>query len=154
MQYLENINKIDALFLTDIYEPRKNSLLLEVKGSVIADEGTDVYITSEKSLKGHRVSIDEKAPYFVIFFENYVAYHVLNESFSTPDPNDEFIKIGHNRLRVFTKSGYMEYILKETIANDIFPNEMKHYGLYTEHHVIHIITFKDPIIEMKIPNSR
>ncbi|SMD00322.1 hypothetical protein SAMN04488101_10820 [Pedobacter nyackensis] len=131
MQYLENINKIDTLFLTDIYEPRKNSLLLEVKGSVVADEETEVY---------------------VILFKNYIAYHVLNENFSVPDPNDEFIKIGHNRLRLFTKSGYMEYILKETLANDMFPNEMKHYGLYTEHHVIHIIAFKDPIIEMKVPN--
>lgn len=142
---------MDYLFLTDIYEPRDNELLLEIKGGIVANEEVDVYVTSEKSIKGSPVSIDREDPYYQIFFENYVAYHVLNESFAGFDPNDNFVETGSNRLRIFTKSGYMEYILKETFANDIFPNEMKHYGLYTENHVVHIIAFKDPVIEMKIP---
>lgn len=152
MQYLENINKIDFLFLTNIYEPGDNELLLEVKGGLVANEERDVYVTAEKSIKAHSVSIDNEAPYYSLFFDNYVAYQVLNESFAAGSEKDVYEMVGpRRRLVVFSESGYMDYILKETFADDIFPGEMKHYGIFTEDHVVHVIAFKDPLIEMKMP---
>lgn len=117
MQYLENINKIDYLFLTDIYEPDENELLLQVKGAVVADAETEVYVTAEKTIRANALSIDRNAPCFEIYFENYVAYHVLNESFSGSAPDDQFEKVGFCRFRVFSRSEYMEYILKTTFAD-------------------------------------
>jgi hypothetical protein len=151
MQYLENINKTDHLFLTNIYEPNDNSLLLQVKGSVTAEQETDVYVTAEKSIRARAVSIDENAPYYEIYFKHYVSYHVLNESYAGFSEKNLPDLIGFGRIRVFTTSGYMDYILKETFANQIFPGELKHYAVYTEDHVVHVISPYDPVIEMEMP---
>lgn len=153
MSYLQNINNIENLFLTDIYEPGSNKLLIQVKGSVVADKETEVYATAGKSIWAKLISIDEEAPFYEIYFESYVSYHVLNEGFSGYDPDDESETTGFGKFHVFSKSGYMDQIRKSSIADQIFPGEMKHYGLFTENHIIHIIAFKEPEIEMCMPTA-
>ena len=54
MNYLENINNIEFLFLTDLYEPRNNELLIRVKGSIVADEETEAYTEGGTSISQSR----------------------------------------------------------------------------------------------------
>lgn len=76
-------------------------------------------------------------------------YTVINESYANSNPNDEYVSGDYGTFCIFQKSSYMDFILKETFANDIYPTELKHYGLFAANHIVHIISLHEPKIELK-----
>lgn len=149
MENFETINKHGSVFLTNLYEPEDNKLLLEVKNSTTSDFEVDVQI-GDKQLSGcHEITIDETGTFFTIMFNDYVSYHVINESYANLNPKDEYVSGDYGTFCIFQKSSYMDFILKETFANDIYPTELKHYGLFAANHIVHIISMHEPEIELK-----
>ncbi len=142
------INKHESVFLTKIYEPNENELLLEVKKSITSDFEVDVQV-GNKVLSGKRVSTDESGSYFTISFDNYVSYHVINESYANSNPKDEYVFGDFGTFRIFQKSKYMDFILNQTFANEIAQGELVHYGLFAESHIVHIISMHEPKIEIQ-----
>lgn len=82
-------------------------------------------------------------------FNEYVSYHVMNESYANSNPKDEYFSGNYGTFCIFQKSNYMDFILKETFANQIYPTELKHYGLFAANHIVHIISIHEPKIELK-----
>ncbi|TKC58543.1 hypothetical protein FBD94_18175 [Pedobacter hiemivivus] len=149
MENFEAINKHGSVFLTNLYEPEDNKLLLEVKNSTMSDFEVDVQI-GDKQLSGCKeITKDETGTFFTITFNDYVSYHVINESYANSDPKDEYISGDYGTFCIFQTSSYMDFILNETFANDIYPTELKHYGLFAANHVVHIISMHEPKIELK-----
>ena len=82
---------------------------------------------------------------FEIVFENYIIYQCRNESYTTYD--DREIRKG-NYLIIFEKSQLLNYY-KDVIFDCDFDNEKqnrKHYGIYTENHIIDVISNDQPVI--------
>ena len=149
MENFETINKHGSVFLTNLYEPEDNKLLLEVKNSTTSNFEVNVQI-GDKQLSGCKeITIDETGTFFTILFNDYVSYHVINESYTNSNPNDEYVSGDYGTFCIFEKSSYMDFILKETFANDIYPTELKHYGLFAANHIVHIISLHEPKIELK-----
>lgn len=73
-------------------------------------------------------------------------YTVINESYANSNPN---VSGDYGTFCIFQKSSYMDFILKETFANDIYPTELKHYGLFAANHIVHIISLHEAKIELK-----
>ena len=71
MENFEAINKYGSVFLTKIYEPHANQLLLEVKKSKTSDFNTDVHVGG-KIISGCReVTIDQTGTFFTILIERH-----------------------------------------------------------------------------------
>lgn len=151
MENFDAINKHGSVFLTTIFEPNDNELLLEVKKSITSNVEVEVKV-GDKILSGCRaVSIDESGTYFTISFKNYVSYHVINESYANSNPTDEYDCGDYATFCIFHKSSYMEFILDQTFANDMYPGELVHYGLFAENHIVHVISMNEPKIEIQQP---
>ncbi len=146
MNDFEEINNHGELFLTKLYEPTDNSLEIEVRESFTSPLSTDV-VVGEKVIKDcYKVSINEYGTSFNITFKSYVAYQVLNESFYSFSDNENYVAGKYSTFCLFSKSSYLDFVMKETYANEIFPKELRHYGLYCQNHIIHIIALNEPEI--------
>jgi hypothetical protein len=149
MENFDVINKHGSIFLTKIYEPGENKLFLEVKKSKASAFEVDLQV-GDKLLSGCReVTMNERETYFTISFDNYVSYHVINESYANSNPTDKYISGDYGTFCIFQKSDYMDFILNQTFANDIYPDELIHYGLFAENHIVHIISLYKPKIEIQ-----
>ncbi len=148
MRYFEELNKQDWCYLTNISEPSDNQLVLEVTPSFTSNAEEEISV-GDKTLKGRRMTPDKNGPRFQLYFHNYVAYQVINESFPDSDEGELLKKGDRWTFVVFTKSNYLDFILKETIAGFILPiDEIRHYRLYTQNHIVHVIAADEPEIEL------
>ncbi|WP_423148127.1 hypothetical protein [Rubrolithibacter danxiaensis] len=146
MNNFEEINNYGGLFLTKLHEPSDNSLEIEVRESFTSPLSTDV-VVGEKTIKDcYEVSINEYGTSFNISFINYVAYQVLNESFYSFRENENYVAGKYSTFCIFSESSYLDFVLKETYADEIFPKELRHYGLYCQNHIVHIIALNEPEI--------
>ena len=82
-------------------------------------------------------------------WEHYVAYCVLNESFASP-PNDEDVYTGKS-FRIYSKSGFRQYISRSTFATEEYPGPMQHYEVCCQDHVINVISTQPPTVTQTGP---
>jgi hypothetical protein len=86
---------------------------------------------------------------YKIYFDDYITYQIRNESFCSYNPEEK--RVG-NTLILFTQSTFLDYLTKSTDVvytgeeNSYPPGKFKHYGVYTQDHVIDIISHCEPII--------
>lgn len=153
MENFEEINKHGGVYLTKIHDFNANALLLEVKPSIVSDHYVDVPAEDYLLFQAKEVSIDTTQTFFSIYFNRYVSYHVINESYANSDPSEKYDAGDFGTFCVFHKSSYMDFILKATFANDMYPGELKHYGLFAANHVVHVISKDEPRIEIKLPSD-
>lgn len=90
----------------------------------------------------------DKSALFEIYFENYITYRVTSESYAVGDPEE--ISFG-GYLAIVEKSKYLDHL--EEIAGvfqlddgTFFPGEWKQYGVYTQNHIIEIISHCPPVV--------
>ncbi len=82
---------------------------------------------------------------FEITFESYIIYQCRNESYTVWD--DYEMRKG-NYLIIFERSRLLDYY-KNTIFDGDFDKvkqNRKHYGIYTENHIIDVISNEPPVI--------
>lgn len=84
----------------------------------------------------------------VEIFENYIIYQVRNESYCSFDKDE----IRHGKyLIIFEKSKLLDYLSISTDAQQLsdgtyYPDSWKHYGIYTQNHIIDVISHDEPKI--------
>ena len=113
---------------------------------------SDMGEATKKSLqeilaKTRPIEIDERRQY-EICFQGYIIYQVRNESYCSFDPDE--IRRGRY-LITFEKSKLLSYLTSVTDAgqfNDgsFYPGKWTHYGIYTQNHVIDVISHIPPVI--------
>lgn len=85
---------------------------------------------------------------YEICFHNYIIYQIRNESFCSYDPEE----IRHGRyLILFERSKLLSHLGAVTDAQRLddgsyYPGEWKHYGIYTQNHIIDVIALDAPDI--------
>lgn len=85
---------------------------------------------------------------FEICFHDYIIYQIRNESFSSFDPQE--IRCG-KYLITFEKSKLLSRLNEITDAQQLedgsfYPDKWTHYGIYTQNHVIDVVSHCAPVI--------
>ena len=143
MDFVDQINEHQYLFLADIGEPDDNVLRLVIGEARASDVVEDLVIGDVTIPDTRRITSDELCFAYEIVFDSYVAYSVRNESFTPEDKSEEFT----GRLfRKYTKSRFRDYVSAATLATDDFPGKLSHYELVCENHIVDIVSFKEPEI--------
>ncbi len=146
----KKINQHEFVFLMGIAEPSENSLLLEISEGIVSDLKEDL-IVGEATIEGvSSVDITNDSATYYVEFDHYVAYSVLDESYTVWD---EYGKWEGHKFRVYTKSHFLEYISKDTFADDDYPGPYRHYALICENHIVHIASCNPPTIKRISPSS-
>lgn len=93
------------------------------------------------------IEINERC-LFEICFDNYILCQIRNESFCSFDPHE--IRQGRY-LITFDKSKLLSHLSEITDAQQLadgsfYPGKWTHYGIYTQNHVIDIVSHYPPAI--------
>ena len=99
--------------------------------------------------------IPNSSSIYRIIFENYIGYNVRNESYVCADKSENDILASNqsnkldmiygNKIRLYTKSNYLEYLHENTFADQI--EDYFHYEICCENQIIDIASCDIPIIE-------
>lgn len=146
MEFFDEINGFKSIFLLDIKEPRDNQILISIQETTVSNEEEYVSIGTKSIGPVKRIIVNEKCKKFSLFFNSYAAYTVVNESFPLWHNYEEWTgKI----LRIYTKSNYLDYIRKDTAAEEFYDyheEKLKHFSINCENHVIHVASMEEPVI--------
>ena len=142
----------DFAFVLKI-EDKDNELKILFSGACEGEKGSDIDTelndTIIESLADSFPVYPNPNEIYEITFTAYITYQVRNESYSSYDENE--IRSG-KWLILFEKSKFLDYFQNVTDCcqfedNSFYPGEWKHYGVYSENHIIDIISHKKPIIK-------
>jgi hypothetical protein len=154
VELFDQLNAHRYLYLTHLEEPEDNALRLIVTEARLG-EPSDV---PDPSLEGlgrlatatRPIVADEQCAEYEIHFDDYIAYAVLNESFTVWDDSEKF----EGRIfRIYSESKFLSYIAAGTIATDDYPGPFKHYGVACLNHIIEVASTEPPRITLLRPST-
>jgi len=97
----------------------------------------------------HPVKSTDASRVFEIIWDRYVAYSVRNESFVTPDDFEE--SAWGRRVRLYSRSHFLEYVSRATFACDEHPGPLQHVGVHCENHIVDVVSAHAPRIRRLWP---
>ncbi len=142
MNYFEELDKQKNLLLTNIFEPEENSLHLEI--AVLKLDDAKELMIGNVILGLAREAINDNENIYKIYFPYYIAYSVINESFDTNDLSKTYTG---EKIRIYDKSNFLNFLKCETFATDDYSGKFLHYKIITLNHIINIASQEEPIIE-------
>ena len=147
-----------APFLMSLSDGSREELRLVIAAAEVGKLGTNIPDFSDmgeatnKTLqeilaKARPIEINKQRQY-EIRFQGYIIYQVRNESYCSFDPEE--IRRGRY-LITFEKSRLLSYLSRVTDAGQFgdgsfYPGKWTHYGIYTQNHVIDVISHTPPVI--------
>jgi hypothetical protein len=134
------------IYLTDLREPRDNSLRLAVAEAIT---GTPTEKVSGIASLLAPIIITPHSRRFELVWKNYVAYSVRNESFAQSDKERPAV------VSVFLErksSAYLRFLEETTFATAVMQKPMRHWEINCLNHCIDVVSFDEPIIR-EIDNS-
>lgn len=144
MNYEDLMQWKGYLFLDKIVEPETNSMRISINRASVRSKSEDVRFEEYTINDVYPIEIDKTLPVIHIEFDSYVSYSVFDESFHFVNQDDEFMG---NSVRLFTKSTYLDFISKGTIALDVYSyKKLFHYQIVCLDHIIDIVSFDKPTI--------
>lgn len=147
-----------APFLMSLSDGLQEELHIIISAAEVGDLGDNIPNfevideTAKQALQGilantRPIEINENCLFEICFYD-YIIYQVRNESFWSGDPNE----IRHGKyLIIFEKSELLSHLEEITDAQQLedgsfYPDEWTHYGIYTQNHVIDVISHCSPVI--------
>nr|WP_320000038.1 hypothetical protein [uncultured Draconibacterium sp.] len=143
MNYYDRINTEPNVFLTKIFEPEENSLEFELAMGLISEQIENLIINAAEIGHVRRIYHDNESEVFKVTFDNYIAYSVINESYE----NLGGTKYIGEKIRIYSKSNFLDYIKLDTFATNDYPGEFKHYAFISQRHIVNIVSTTEPKIE-------
>ena len=138
MNPIEIINTSEWVFLESAQVHHDTDLeLIFVIGSVSEKP--------ENSIIGEAfpVNYNDQSERYSLTFLNFVGYSILNESYDNLDTTNE---INIDGFRIYKKSNFLDYVLKDTFATQILKEEILHYFFLREIHLINVASAEVPEI--------
>ncbi len=145
MKYAELMAYEGYIYLNSIFEPENNALILDLERCKTNETMEDIQIGDVVIEGGHSIDADETLPILRIEFDWYIAYSVINESFTVMDKYEVF---EGKTFRIYSKSRYLDFINISTIASDFHPGPFKHYGIVALNHIIDVVSTEPPTISL------
>jgi hypothetical protein len=146
---LHALDSAKYLYLLELSEPRDNSLRLVVQQAIVNPGGVARASFAElPELQALRTDVypiesTDACPTFELIWKRYVAYLVTEECVGSCGKYDDEVFTG-NLFRSYTKSHFLEYLLRDTGGHT---DEILHYKLICLNHLIDVAAYKPP--EMK-----
>jgi len=138
------INKYKYLYLQDINSVDDISLNINLTVGEVSDQEEELTINGV-TLRGLRPILKNDSIRIEIVFPSYVAYNVSSESYIVGNEYDLF----EGKLaREYSKSRYLDYIKDNTIADDVYPGKLRHFGFCSEWHIIDVVAINEPKINI------
>lgn len=138
------INEYKYLYLQGVKSVDDISLTINLTVGEVSDQEEQLTI-NEVTLSGLRPILNNDSVRIEIVFPSYVAYNVSKESYIVMNDYDVF----EGKLaREYSKSRYLDYIKLDTIADDVYPGKLRHFGFSSEWHVIDVISVDEPKINI------
>lgn len=79
---------------------------------------------------GTRIEVTDESAAFEVVWNKYVAYSVMNESFAAADEQERFTG---NRIRLYSKSRFMDCVARASFACDEYPGPTQHIAVLVRH---------------------
>ena len=143
-----------APFLLSLEDAPNNVLRIVIAFPMEGEEGADLdnFPESYKSrvedmLIHSRPVYEDMDQVYEIIFDDYIIYQNRNESYTVWD--DYEIRKG-NYLIIFEKSRLLDYyqgVIFDFDNEEIRTSQRRHYGIYTENHIIDVISNSKPKIQ-------
>ncbi len=137
-----------SLYLREISEPAQNRLRLLIEEALVMPEEVAVRFAGAEIANCHLVKSTADSRLFEITWDNYLAYSVANESYSTRNESEEF---SGRFARLYGKSHFLEYISRATLACKEYPGPLQHVQLVCECHIIDVVSIKFPQVDQLRP---
>lgn len=145
MKFVDNLQDVHSIFLISVEEPIDNQLLLTIREAVVSND--EEYISIGDKTIGPARRVNDEGPIHQIFFDNYAAYSIFNESFLIFNRDDEY----KGRLLVeFSGSAYLNYVRANSSMEYVFEEKLRHFGIYCQNHIIHIAALTEPVVSLNI----
>src|SRR5258708_14146700 len=127
MEFFDEINDLEYLFLTKMENLAANRLSITIKGATISEKEEDLIISAKNIGPVKRILVDGQGKGYEFFFKSYGAYCVVNESFSMYQDDEE--RIGR-LFCIYSKSHYLNFIHNDILFDDLidYIGELKHYA--------------------------
>jgi hypothetical protein len=143
-ELLAEIDSCRYLALREITELGSNSLRLRVEEELPSPEAVSIEIGGTIISDCHSVRRTKDSQTFDIVWKSYVSYMVTNELFSPMD-GPEQVSSGR-QLRIYTKSHFLDFVSRTTIASSEYPGPLQHIAIITNDHIIDVVSVEDPHI--------
>ncbi len=134
--FLERLEYEGALLKVDIAE------------GIVSSSAEDVTIDEGLSIEGASpIEITEKSKHVRIQFPHVLAHQITDESYCAPEAGSTK-EIGGRILCQHTDSAYLEYVIKNSLIDDLVDDSVCHYSLNLADDIIDVITTSNPSIEL------
>ena len=118
-------------------------LLIEVTEGIVASVPQDVSIDDVGTIGGARsIEVTNQSRRVRVQFSNVLAYQVTDESYDNADPG----QVDGQILCKHTGSAYLQYVLQNTLIEDLIDDPAQHYSLNLADDIIEVITTTEPSI--------
>ena len=143
------IRSCEYLYLETVREPQDNQLRITILEAVAGERISEARLAAEHDevlrsiLAGSReIGHFDGCRKFELFWESYISYSVVNESYSNGEPK---ASNGKGRLLVeYESSNFLEYLSKATFATAEYPGPNRHWAVYCQNHTIDVASQVDP----------
>lgn len=123
-------------------------LKVDIAEGIVSSVAEDVPIDEGVAIEGASpIEITEKSKHVRIQFTHVLAHQITDESYWASDWGN-IKKVGGQILRQHTDSDYLEYVINNSLINDLVDDPVCHYSLNLADDVIDVITTAKPSIEL------
>lgn len=146
MNLIEQIDKHEYLYLTEIGEPDVNVLRIVIEEAQTSrDETRTLQFGSRKISDLRPIVSGDTCLRYEIVFGSYVSYCVRNESYVVLDQSEVFT----GRLfNIYSRSHFLDYVRAATIASEDYPGKFIHYGINCLDHILDVVSVDEPAINL------
>jgi len=155
-----------APFLLSLSDGLQEELHIVIAGAEVGNLGDNIpdfeetddatkQAFTEILAKTRPIEVNEQC-FYKICFRDYIIYQVRNESYASLGPEE----ICHGQyLAIFEKSELLSRLSVATNAQRLddgsyYPGEWTHYGIFTQNHVVDVISLDAPEISEVSANQR
>ena len=146
MDHYNEINASDWLFLTAFHKPDQHSLEFTLTIGEKSAEPEDLIIEEVNVNLGpaYPIHVDETCQQFIVNFSPYICFNIVNESYaSVCKETDVYTR---QKIRIYERSSFLDYVKADSWASPQHPGEYKHYQFITNNHIINVASVLEPEI--------
>ena len=141
-EHFEELGNCRFLFLEQLFEPKKNTLRVQLAEGIVSNISQPVEIAGQSLGNGFPVELRPDSARYELLWNSYVLYQVQNEIYGVKDASAEGIV---TRLAaVYRKSSLLDYALRSGLVSHDYSGKMLHFEIVCADHVVAVISEESP----------
>ncbi len=145
MKIIEKVNDHKYINIKEMSEPEDTVLRIIIEQASVGEEERNLTVGTSVISGLRDIVSDEKCFAYEVIFETYIAYSVINESFTQVDESEVYTG---NLFRIYSKSHFLDYVKVATFASEDYPGVFSHYEIAALNHIVEIVSVDSPKINL------